>query len=93
MMARYLTYLRNRKGNPKIGRAPDENYAREIMQLFTIGLVELEMDGTPRRDADGGLIETYDNDDIVGLARDFTGLSLKGAGFGRLVKCNAFHRI
>ena len=51
MMAKYLTYFRNRKANPRTGREPDENYAREIMQLFTIGLVELNADyDTPRED-------------------------------------------
>ena len=76
-MARYLTYYRNRKGDPRSGRMPDENYAREILQLFSIGLVELEMDGTPK----SGAPETYDNEDITGLARVFTGLSGQGTSF------------
>ena len=76
-MARYLTYYRNRKGDPRSGRMPDENYAREILQLFSIGLVELEMDGTPKP----GAPETYDNEDITGLARVFTGLSGEGISF------------
>ena len=76
-MAKYLTYFRNRKGDPETGRMPDENYAREILQLFSIGLVELEMDGTPK----AGSPETYDNDDIIGLARVFTGMSGAGASF------------
>jgi len=76
-MARYLTYYRNRKGDPRTGRMPDENYAREILQLFSIGLVELEMDGTPKP----GALETYNNEDITGLARVFTGLSGQGASF------------
>jgi uncharacterized protein (DUF1800 family) len=79
-MARYLTYLRNQKGDPKTGRMPDENYARELLQLFTIGLVELNMDGTPKTNGQGE-IETFDNDDIIGLARVFTGLSYKGEKF------------
>ena len=79
-MAKYLTYLRNRKANDKTGRMPDENYAREIMQLFTIGLVELNMDGSAKLE-NGNTIETYSNDDIMGLARVFTGLSYKGPGF------------
>lgn len=76
-MGRWLTYLNNTKADPKTGRMPDENYAREILQLFTIGLVELNADGTPRL-VNGNTVETYDNDDIVGLARVFTGLVLKG---------------
>lgn len=74
-MAEWLTYMRNRKGDPAKGRMPDENYAREILQLFSIGLVELNMDGTPKLGADGREIETFDNDDIIGLARIFTGLA------------------
>lgn len=70
-MAEWLTYLRNRKGDPNTGRMPDENYAREILQLFSIGLVELNLDGTPRLNAQGQQIETYTNDDIIGLARVF----------------------
>lgn len=80
-MANYLTYLRNRKGDPSSGRMPDENYARELVQLFTLGLVQLNLDGTPVLGADGQPVEIYSNDDIVGLARVFTGLSLKGDGF------------
>lgn len=79
-MARYLTYLRNKKGDVRTGRMPDENYAREFLQLFTTGLVELNMDGTPKLSG-GKPIEIYTNDDIVGLAKVFTGLSYKGSGF------------
>jgi uncharacterized protein (DUF1800 family) len=74
-MANWLTYLRNQKGDPRTGRMPDENYAREVLQLFSIGLFEMYPDGSPRLDAQGKEIPTYDNDDIVGLARVFTGLS------------------
>ena len=74
-MAFYLTYLGNKKGNPETGRMPDENYARELMQLFTIGLEELNLDGTPVLNGNGDPIETYDNSDITGLAKVFTGLS------------------
>lgn len=79
-MARYLTFLRNRKGNERTGRMPDENYAREFLQLFTTGLVELNMDGTQKLSG-GKPIEIFDNEDIVGLAKVFTGLSYKGTGF------------
>ncbi len=71
-MGEYLTFVNNRKADPRQGRVPDENYAREVMQLFTIGLWELEPDGT-RRLASGEPIATYDQDDISGLARVFTG--------------------
>ncbi len=80
-MAVYLTYLRNEKADPTTGRVPDENYAREILQLFTIGLVQLNPDGTPAVDGQGDPIELYDNDDITGLAKVFTGLSVSGINF------------
>ncbi|HTN48749.1 MAG TPA: DUF1800 domain-containing protein [Burkholderiaceae bacterium] len=68
-MGQYLTSLANRGDN---GRVPDENYAREVMQLFSIGLVELNPDGTPRL-VNGNPVDTYGMDDIRGLARVFTG--------------------
>lgn len=96
-MAVYLTYLRNEKADPDSGRVPDENYAREIMQLFTIGLIDLNPDGTPT--VGGG--ETYGTDDVLGLAKVFTGLSQKGGFrqsdadddgmFSRLVAYPEFH--
>lgn len=76
-MGDFLTYRKNRKGDPKTGRVPDENYAREVLQLFTIGLVELNMDGTPKLQ-NGAEIPTFDNEDVSGLARVFTGLGLEG---------------
>lgn len=81
-MAQFLTYLNNRKEDAALNRVPDENYAREILQLFTIGLVQLNPDGTPRLDAGGNQIETYTNDDITGLAKVFTGLSWADGDFG-----------
>ena len=75
VMGAYLSHLRNQKDDPATGRVPDENYAREVMQLFSIGLVELNPDGSVRRS--GGVpIETYDAADVSGLARVFTGWSL-----------------
>ncbi len=80
-MGVYLTYLQNLPGDPLTGRVPDENYAREIMQLFTIGLVELGPDGEPVLDGSGQQIETYTNADVTGLASVFTGLSFDVANF------------
>ncbi|MGL4630121.1 MAG: DUF1800 domain-containing protein [Leadbetterella sp.] len=76
-MAVYLTYMNNKPADNYQGRQtfPDENYAREIMQLFTIGLYRLNMDGTEQKDANNLSIPTYTNTDIAGLARVFTGLS------------------
>jgi uncharacterized protein (DUF1800 family) len=72
-MGQYLNTRGNQKENPATGRQPDENYAREVMQLFTIGLVELNPDGTAKLGAGGKPLETYTNDDITNLARVFTG--------------------
>ena len=73
-MGNFLSALRNRKANVSLNRFPDENYAREVMQLFTIGLYELNADGSFQTAPDGSLIETYDNEDIKAFARVFTGL-------------------
>jgi uncharacterized protein (DUF1800 family) len=71
-MGEYLTFRGNIKYNATTGALPDENYARELMQLFTIGLTQLNLDGTPK--LVGGLPQdTYTLDDITGLARIFTG--------------------
>ena len=75
VMGIYLSHMRNRKEDPATGRVPDENFAREVMQLFSIGLHELEPDGTLKLDAQGGAIETYNNDDVMALAKIFTGWS------------------
>ena len=77
-MGYYLTFAGNRKANPATGAVPDENYARELMQLFTIGLVRLDMDGSVQT-ANGQPIETYTQDDITGLARVFTGWNIANA--------------
>lgn len=72
-----LTYRGNRKEDPKTGRHPDENYAREVMQLFSIGLLMLEPDGTVTL-VNGAPVETYTNADVQGLARVFTGWDING---------------
>ena len=79
MMGIYLSHLKNQKEDPAKGRVPDENFAREVMQLFSIGLYELNNDGTLKL-RDGKPIETYDNEDITGLAKVFTGFSYGGPG-------------
>ncbi|HJT81988.1 MAG TPA: DUF1800 family protein [Chthoniobacterales bacterium] len=75
VMGIYLSHLGNQKANPATNVFPDENFAREIMQLFSIGLWELNPDGTRQLDGEGQPIPTYDNGDITELARVFTGLS------------------
>jgi uncharacterized protein (DUF1800 family) len=65
--------LGNDKGNATTD--PDENYAREVMQLFTIGLYQLNDDGSQKLDTTGNPIPTYSNNDVMGLAAVFTGFS------------------
>ena len=73
-MGYYLSSINNSPTNEEQNIHPDENYAREVMQLFTIGLYELEIDGTIITDENGVEVPTYDNNDIGELARVFTGL-------------------
>jgi uncharacterized protein (DUF1800 family) len=79
LMGRYLGMLQNEKADPRTNTEPDENFAREVMQLFSIGLVELNIDGTPRLDANGRTIPTYDNTRITHLARALTGWNFSNA--------------
>jgi uncharacterized protein (DUF1800 family) len=77
MMGLYLSALRNQK---TVGaRVPDENYAREIMQLFTIGLKKLDASNGYGTDTLATYTATYTNDDIKGLAKVFTGWSWAGS--------------
>jgi uncharacterized protein (DUF1800 family) len=78
-MGRYLSHLGNVKEDPATGRLPDENFAREVMQLFSIGLWQLNEDGTRKKDAQGQDIPTYDQADVMGLAKVFTGWSWPSA--------------
>ena len=73
VMGNYLNMLRNAAANPAKGTSADENYAREVMQLFTIGLNLLNPDGTLRLDSFGQPIPTYTNTTIVQTANVFTG--------------------
>lgn len=75
VMGIFLSHRANRPPEPSRGLFPDENYAREIMQLFTIGLHRLRMNGVLMKDDQGQLIPTYDNDDIKAFARVFTGMN------------------
>ena len=78
-MGIFLTFRGSMKANPVSGSLPDENYARELMQLFTIGLVLLNADGTPQL-IDGQTTYTYGQSDVTGLARVFTGWDFDTAG-------------
>ena len=73
VMGEYLTFLKS-KSFAFDGSLPDENFAREIMQLFTIGLWRLNADGTKATDpATGANVPTYSNDDVASFARVWTG--------------------
>lgn len=74
-MGHFLSHVQNRPTDPDNNIFPDENYAREIMQLFSIGLFELNQDGSRKKDSSGNDIPTYDNTDITNFARVFTGLT------------------
>ncbi len=79
-MGAYLSHLNNDRSDPVVGRFPDENYAREVMQLFSIGLFELAPDGRRLLDGNGDPIATYGNAQITEFAKVFTGLGLQGPG-------------
>ena len=89
-MGRYLSYLGNAKADPQIGSHPDENYAREVMQLFTIGLYELNMDGTKKL-KNAKPIPTYTQTDIRNMAKVFTGLSDDNGQFDANSYFDTFH--
>ena len=73
IMGDYLSMRRNEKPDPVFNIRPDENYARELLQLFSIGLHQLNLDGTLQTDPSGNLIPTYDQTVIEGFAHVFTG--------------------
>lgn len=73
MMGIYLSMLGNQKPNDELNIRPDENYAREAMQLFSIGLIQLSMDGSPQLDGFGNAIPTYDQETIKAFAHINTG--------------------
>lgn len=77
VMGQMLSFQWNQDRN---GAIPDQNYAREIMQLFSIGLWQLNQDGTFKLDAQGNRIPTYSQADVVGLSSVFTGLATASGG-------------
>lgn len=72
-MGRYLDHVNNVKADPKKGTLPNENFAREFLQLFSIGPVLLNPDGTPQRDSAGNLKPAYTEENVKQLAKAFTG--------------------
>jgi uncharacterized protein (DUF1800 family) len=75
MMGRYLSHYKNRKANSTTGTRPDENYAREVMQLFSLGLYNLDAAGNYVNGANARPLETYTNEQITEFARVFTGFT------------------
>jgi len=73
VMGHYLDMANNDKPNAARGTSPNENYARELMQLFSIGVSQLNADGTVALDASGQPVPTYDQDVIEGMASVLTG--------------------
>lgn len=88
MMGFYLGMFRNAKADPSQGTQPDENYAREILQLFSIGLHQLNLDGTEILDIDDNPIPTYDQTTIENFARVFTGWNYAGCPENNWMWCN-----
>lgn len=85
-MGYFLSHAGNRKADPAANITPDENYGREVMQLFSIGLLKRNADFSPALDAAGNTIPTYDEDTVSAMARVFTGWTYAGqsdAQFGR----------
>ena len=76
-MSKYLSHFKNRREDLIGNTLPDENYAREILQLFSIGLNKLNLDGTPVVDSEGNNVPTYDIENIAQLAKIFTGLAVQ----------------
>ena len=91
IMGVWLSHLKNAKANEDEGTFPDENFAREIMQLFGFGLVHLQPNGTVKLGENNLPQTTYDNDTIKALARVFTGLSFSKLSYeGTMVDNNRF---
>jgi len=84
VMGRYLTYMGNKQANDERLIVPDENYARELMQLFTIGLWHLDESGNANLDMQGEPVATYNNEDIRAIASALTGFWLDKTRFGKI---------
>jgi uncharacterized protein (DUF1800 family) len=92
-----MGYYLNTKGNLKEdaanGRVPDENYGREVMQLFSIGLYQLNLDGTEKLDGNGKKIETYTQSDVTNIARVFTGYDFDAPASERFTPIGATYTV
>jgi len=83
-MGIYLDMLGNRKPNPATGYIPNENFAREILQLFGIGLLRLHPDGSAVLSSAGTPVVTYEQDNVVGFAHTFTGWNYPGTSSNKI---------
>lgn len=91
-MGVYLSHRNSRKANPRTGRHPDENYARELLQLFTLGVYQKNLNGTPNFDGDATtlhdsgsiLIPSYEQSDVEELAKVLTGWHISGEPFDQV---------
>lgn len=72
-MGRYLNMANNNKGNPAKGTAANENYGRELMQLFTLGLTQMNPDGSAISDSKGNPVPTYTQAEVTNISRALTG--------------------
>jgi uncharacterized protein (DUF1800 family) len=72
-MGRYLNMANNNKANPTAGTAANENYGRELLQLFTLGLTQLNLNGTPVLDSNNNPLATYDQAEVTNMAKVVTG--------------------
>ena len=89
-MGAFLSNLYNRAEDPVTGRQPNQNFAREVMQLFSIGLWQLNPDGSRKLDADGQPIPTYTQADVVGVSQALTGFAFQGASKDDWKEANCF---
>src|SRR5580765_1336328 len=92
-MGNYLSMIQNQKADPTQNIHPDENYAREVLQLFSIGLNQLNADGTLALGGDGKPVPTYDQTTVRGFAAVFTGWNYTNTGCGPATYncCDADH--
>ena len=88
-MGVFLSHQGNKKFNSSSNTHPDENFARELMQLFSIGLWKMNQDGSMVKDSSGDPIASYTQDDVEELAKVMTGYDIKGnSKFGKTNRGN-----
>jgi uncharacterized protein (DUF1800 family) len=87
-MGRYLDMLKNERPDKSIGRIPNENYAREVLQLFSVGLYRMHPDGSLMLDSLGSPIVTYDQETVIGFSHAFTGWNYNQANAGAFKPTN-----